>query len=206
MARRSDHKREELYELALDAAAEIVERDGHRALTARNVADAIGYSPGTLYNLFENLDDMVVHLNGSTLDHLFDRLNQIALSGYPDTDTQMLLNGYLGFLSDHPGRWQMLFEYNLATEMTLPEWYRGKIDKLLAIVEQALEPLFTDTETDRKKNAARTLWACLHGIRSLGSSGKLMVVTDLSVAEMAGAFIADYVAGLARPGAGKRVS
>ena len=43
MARRTDHSREELYENALAAAQNIVETDGFRALTARNVADAIGY-------------------------------------------------------------------------------------------------------------------------------------------------------------------
>ena len=74
MARRADHSREELYDNALAAAQRIVETDGFRALTARSVADAIGYSPGTLYNLFENLDDLIIHLNGRTLDALYDRL------------------------------------------------------------------------------------------------------------------------------------
>ena len=74
MARRADHSREELCEIAMQAAERIVETDGLRALTARNVADAIGYSPGTLYNLFANLDELILQLNGRTLDALHDRL------------------------------------------------------------------------------------------------------------------------------------
>ena len=58
MARRSDHSRDELYELALVAARRIIEDGGYRALTARKVADHMGYSPGTLYNVFAGLDDV----------------------------------------------------------------------------------------------------------------------------------------------------
>ena len=42
----------------------------HGRLTARKVAQAIGYAPGTLYNLFRNRDEMILHLNGRTLDRL----------------------------------------------------------------------------------------------------------------------------------------
>ena len=43
MGRRSDHSREELYELALATARRIVEKDGPTGLTARKVAGAMGY-------------------------------------------------------------------------------------------------------------------------------------------------------------------
>ena len=38
MARRSDHSREELYDMALDAARRMAERDGLRGITSRGVA------------------------------------------------------------------------------------------------------------------------------------------------------------------------
>jgi hypothetical protein len=43
MGRRSDHSQDELYEMALAAARGIIEVNGLRALTARNVADVMGY-------------------------------------------------------------------------------------------------------------------------------------------------------------------
>jgi AcrR family transcriptional regulator len=60
MARRSDHSRDELYNLAMTAARDIVRREGMAALTARGLATAIGYSPGTLYNLFDSLDELAL--------------------------------------------------------------------------------------------------------------------------------------------------
>ena len=81
MARRNDHSREELYQLALGAARDIAEAEGLRGLTARRIAAEIGYSVGTLYNVFVNLDDLIIHLNGSTLDQLYKALSQGSRSG-----------------------------------------------------------------------------------------------------------------------------
>ena len=52
MARRSDHSREELREMAITAAEQIVVEQGYEGLSARKVAAAIGYTVGTLYLVF----------------------------------------------------------------------------------------------------------------------------------------------------------
>ena len=62
MGRRSVHSPEELRQLILDASQTIVERNGITGLSAREIARMIGYSPGTLYNIFENLDDVLLTL------------------------------------------------------------------------------------------------------------------------------------------------
>ena len=59
MARRSDHSREELREMALAATEEIIDQQGLAGLTARKVAAGIGYTVGTLYLVFRNLDDLI---------------------------------------------------------------------------------------------------------------------------------------------------
>ncbi|NKB58512.1 MAG: TetR family transcriptional regulator [Alphaproteobacteria bacterium] len=196
MARRADHSREELYENALQAARQIVEADGYRALTARNVADAIGYSPGTLYNVFENLDDLIVHLNGRTLDTLHDRLAPQQQAETPEAALGKLLDGYLGFLEAHPNLWNVLFEYSLPRGQQPPDWYTRKVNKVLGLLEAALSPLFPDGDSDATGHAARILWAGLHGICSLSDSGKLQVVTTQSVRAMAEGLVANYVTGL----------
>lgn len=196
MARRSDHSREELYELAMKAARKIVEADSFRALTARNVADEIGYSPGTLYNLFKNLDDLVLHVNGRTLDDLYERLAMVPPSGDAEADIDNLLDGYLGFISDHPALWHMLFNYTLTDGDQVPDWYDHKVQRLLGIVEDMLAPLFGRADTGDQVSAARVLWAGLHGITALSETGKLNLVTHQSAREMARSLAANFIAGL----------
>ena len=54
MARRSDHTREEIREMALVATEQIVSVAGFSALSARKIAKKIGYTVGSLYLLFDN--------------------------------------------------------------------------------------------------------------------------------------------------------
>ena len=74
MARRSDHNRDELRNMALEAAYEIVVSEGARNLTTRKVAARIGYSVGTLYLIFKNLDDLKLALNIQSITRLRSRL------------------------------------------------------------------------------------------------------------------------------------
>ncbi|PIQ97083.1 MAG: hypothetical protein COV67_06120 [Nitrospinae bacterium CG11_big_fil_rev_8_21_14_0_20_56_8] len=196
MARRSDHSRDELYRLAIDAARDIVEADGFRALTARNVADVIGYSPGTLYNLFVNQDDMVMHVNGRTLDDLHDSLASVMPTGDVDADFALLLDTYLVFIKDNPGLWHMLFNYTLSEGHEIPEWYGRKVKGLLGIVESVLSPLFANNDGDKLSAESRVLWAGLHGITALSDTGKLSLVSGQSTREMAQMLVANYIAGI----------
>lgn len=196
MARRSDHNREELYALAIGAARQIVETDGIKALTARNVADIIGYSPGTLYNLFDNLDDLIVHLNGSTLDDLYDTVSTLEPTGDPETDCKALLSRYLEYLNAHPGLWYALFDYAVPAGMSVPEWYVRKIERLMHILRTAISPLYAGAKQDRTDLAASVLWAGLHGITSLSNDGKLQLVAKDDVEELASFLVATFIAGI----------
>ena len=200
MARRSDHNREELYNLALSAAADIVSADGIRGLTARNVADRIGYSAGTLYNLFENLDDIIVHLNGRTLDSLNDSVSAAPITGDVAKDLSSLAHIYLQYLNDHPNLWSALFDHRLPDGQVAPEWYATKVTLVLSVVEAALTPLFDSKQSAEKENAARVLWASVHGICSLAQSGKLQTVTTQNAKQMTDVLITNFVAGLTSRG------
>ena len=59
VGRRSDHTRAEIRSMAVDAAEVLVVREGYGGLTARKVAAQIGYTVGTLYLVFQNLDELV---------------------------------------------------------------------------------------------------------------------------------------------------
>ena len=111
MARRSDHSREEIREMALTAAEKIVSKQGHAGLSARKVAGAIGYTVGTLYLVFENLDDLILQVNGRTLDRLHDQMVKDQ-TRYQDPRKRLLQLGhtYIRFADEDPHRWEMIFE------------------------------------------------------------------------------------------------
>ncbi|MEE8279445.1 MAG: TetR/AcrR family transcriptional regulator [Alphaproteobacteria bacterium] len=192
MARRSDHSRDELYEMALAAAREIAEAEGLRGLTARRVAAKIGYSAGTLYNLFENLDDLIVHLNGGTLDALYEALADARPDGEPEAALGAMARTYIGFTGAHPNLWNILFEHRLPEGQELPEGHHAKVRRLLGLLEGALAPLFPPGRERERLHSARVLWCGLHGICSLTSAG----ASPESATAMANSLVTNYVAGL----------
>ena len=105
MGRRSDHSRDELYTMALAAARKIAEKEGLRGLTARRIAREIGYTVGTLYNLFDNLDGLIVHLNGTTLDTLYEAVTGQRFDDEPEAELPLQVLGHglgAGFAEPEP--------------------------------------------------------------------------------------------------------
>lgn len=199
MARRSDHTRDELRKMALAAAREIVEREGASGLTARKVAGAIGYSPGTLYNLFDGLDDLVWHLNAATLEGLEGVLSQAARRHAEDgvEDRVMgLVDAYMGYVRERASLWRLIFDYNAGGDGSLPEWYQEVIDRLLGELEQAIAPLFPEGCERSRREAGRVLWCGMHGIVSLSWRGKLGAVSDRAPREMVLSLVTHYLNGL----------
>ncbi len=174
MARRNDHSREELKEMALTAAESLLQREGMKALSARRVAAEIGYSAGSLYTVFTNLDDLCWQLNARTLSQLLAQLDETALQA-PENCLLEYGRAYLAFAQSNPQRWSLLFEHGTAGDVTAPEWLNTRILSLFARVEQCLQQLNPDLSRDALALAARTLWSGVHGIAVLSLRQKLFV-------------------------------
>jgi hypothetical protein len=113
-----------------------------------------------------------------------------------DSPLRQMLSGYLDFLEEHSNLWSLLFEHQLPGDRKVPDWYAGKVDKVLSLVEKVLSPLFAEDRQGQKRDAACILWASLHGICSLYQTGKLDALTSTSVREMAEALLSNFIASL----------
>jgi AcrR family transcriptional regulator len=201
MARRTDHSRDELSDLILDEAQKIIEDKGVAALTARSIASAIGYSPGTLYNLFANIDEIILHLNARTMDDLHKKLLEAVQQSSSDrAKLDKLITTYLRYNKTSRQRWNLLFEHRLPPDQTLPKWYNRRLDTLLDLLATTIRTLLPDCGEKEIKHSARVLWSGLYGICSLIQANSLTGVSAKSVDEMARSLIYNYISGLKRAG------
>lgn len=196
MGRRSIHTAEELRELILVAATELIERDGLSGLSAREIAKRIGYSPGTLYNVFENLDDLVLTIEARLLDRLSMRLAEVPSGSDPESRVLQLARAYLAFTHENPKLWNLLFEHHMPAGKPVPSWYQTKLEGLMTRVEEALMPLLNDRDPIRLKRAASVLWSGVHGITSLSTADKLSSITSETAGPLVEDLVATYLAGL----------
>lgn len=195
MGRRADHSREELRAMALAAAREIVEAEGLDGLSARRIGRKIGYAAGTLYNVFDNLDDLIFHLNVGTLDAFYDVLTKKDLPDDPEQALLVLAREYIAFTHAHPRLWNAIFEHRLpGGAAALPDWHLERVLRLLGLIERALAPLFRPNQQALRLHAARVLWGAIYGIVSLEIAGKQAKTETTD--DLAEILVTTFVAGL----------
>jgi AcrR family transcriptional regulator len=196
MGRRSIHTPDELRELIIEATTDIVEQGGLEGLSAREIAKRVGYSPGTLYNVFENLDDLLLIIEARLLDELAVRLADTDASGTPQERLRRLVDAYFTFTQERPKLWNLLNEHRMPAGRDVPEWYQAKVERLLTPIEEALAPLMARSDPGSQKRHARTLWASVHGMTSLSTADKLSHVTARAGRSLVDDLISTYIDGL----------
>lgn len=172
MGRRSEHSRDELQGLAIQAVIDIVSDGGPAALTVRALAARMGYTPGTLYQLFDGFDGLVLVVNGHTLDNLGSAISQPPC-GAGITPLQVLVVRLAGFVRDHENLWRLFIEHRISPGGTLPEWYCQKLETPQRIIADAFRAELQSTSDEDCRQAALSLWAAFYGLSALGLSGQL---------------------------------
>lgn len=195
MGRRADHSRDELFELILSKAVEVVENEGISALTARRVSKEVGYSAGTIYNLFENLDALSLHVKAHTLDALFNHIKDIPQGESVEKDILALNAAYFNFLKLNPNTWGSILDRVGANGQPLPEWYLAKVALPFSVIENALQPLF-DNDKQAAEYAAHTLWCGVHGIAVLEMENSLEAMGGQDAHMMAVYLIKNFIRGV----------
>jgi AcrR family transcriptional regulator len=198
MARRSDHSREEIRQMALGVAETMVAAEGYKGLSARKVASAIGYTVGTLYLVFENLDDLILQINGRTLDALYEWLRARRRQDADARDALFALaDAYIAYAEAETPRWNLLFEYVSDKGDVLPAWYQAKLSRVFGLVEVGLAPLADHRSAVEIQQAARVLWASVHGICTLKIRHRMELVGAQSTDAMAHMLIDNFLIGFA---------
>ncbi|WP_446007887.1 TetR/AcrR family transcriptional regulator [Candidatus Electrothrix sp.] len=180
----------------IEVSTEMVMAHGSTSLSIRKIAKKIGCAVGTIYNVFSNLDEIILTVNSTTLSELQSRL--LADTGQKDDALAALIGlgqSYVAFCRENYNLWSLVLEHKLAPGSTLPEWHQQQVDDLFLLVTRMTAPLVAD-DNERAERAARVLWAGLHGICALAMSGKLDVVHAESAEVLAESLVRNYLLGL----------
>jgi AcrR family transcriptional regulator len=173
MARRSEHSQEQIRDMVLNAAESIIIEEGVGALTVRKIALDIGYTVGSIYMVFANMQDLMMHIKGRTLDQLTTQLQQIPDGLDVEQRILALADAYLGFAAQNYNRWRISFEPDLQHNDALPDWYQQKIELIFAPIEALFRQLTPESGAEQARLAARTLWCGVHGVCVLSLNGNL---------------------------------
>lgn len=199
MARRNDHSRDEIQQMAIAAAISILNQEGASSLSTRKVASAIGYTVGTLYLVFKNLDELLLHVNAATLEELKETiLSESASQQNPRDKIKAMAFAYLGFARQHYARWSLLYSHQLPDGISIPAWFDAKVKEVFVLVEEPLKQIKKDMNHTETVCATRVLWSGVHGACELALNDKLSLGGEVSAEQLIDSMVDNYLAGLTR--------
>ncbi len=170
---RRERQKAELRDQILAAAARIITDEGFDALTMRKIADAIEYSPATIYLHFASRDDIAVQLVREGFDALIRHLAPAAAEPDPLRRIAAIGHAYLDFAQTEKETYRLImmederFASPILTQLGESDDDTGStafgflFDTVTELIDSGIfRPL--DAQT-----IASLLWSSLHGIAAL---------------------------------------
>lgn len=197
MGRRSDHSRSELRALLLEAGIVLMAEVGFANFSAREVAKRVGYSIGTIHNVFGNVDGLVTAINTQAFADWADELER-SLAAAGEDRIAALTHGYFRFARENPRRWAAIYDHRPACETLTAEQeeMRGRLMRIVgAEVATALgRPLDPELGT-----FARSLVATVHGHCSFAITGSWAAMGQSDIESVALTRVRESLAAFGNP-------
>ncbi|MDB5587633.1 MAG: TetR family transcriptional regulator [Devosia sp.] len=174
-------------ETLIDATIALMDEGGLPAVKARPLAQAVGVSVGTIYNLFGNVDGLVMAANqriyadlnavgqanvGPIEERLAQRIAQGLIGNAARDQVRERLLGlsevYIDFVAANASRWSAVLAFDRNRSMAdTPEGYVEQLDAMIDIIGRVLESAPRCADIAVRQQTARALWSSVHGIVTL---------------------------------------
>lgn len=184
MGRRSDHSREELEALILREGHRHMAEAGFAKFSSREVAKRIGYSVGTLYNVFGSYDRLIAAINTRTFD-LWAAFLEQRLAENPEDRIAALVEGYFSFARRNSNIWMAIYDHRLPSDSPMPEDYAMQRAGLTEIVVREVAAVLPPEAKDIAPRLARSLVATVHGHCTFALNGSFALLGETDPLEMA---------------------
>ena len=165
---RRTRARESIRSQILDAARELFVRDGVEAVTMREIARRIEYTPTTIYHHFRDKHALLLELCTVDMQRLGQAFQSIGRIEDPAERTRRFGLAYVDFAIDNPGIYRFLFmtpKPGVLSEAADPS--QNAYLMLLGAVTEGIQAGRYRPEFDDPQQLAQLLWAGVHGIVSL---------------------------------------
>jgi AcrR family transcriptional regulator len=177
-ADRHERQREALIEAAEAAIAD----GGLRNLKAREIADKAGCALGAIYNLVEDMDEIVLRVGTRTLGRLDKALSEAVarrdLNSTADAVERLvsIAVAYCQFAAVNKNLWRALFEHQMANEKPVPTWFAEEQIRLFEHPSAPLRLLMREAKGAEVAMMSRTLFAAVHGVVLFGIEERMISV------------------------------
>lgn len=184
---RTADKRQAQLEALIESAEKRICAQGLASLKARDLAADIGVALGGLYNIVTDIDTLLLLITARTqkrLDAAFEAATghlKVANRAEAIDCLVAIAHAYLTFARENLALWRMMFEVRISAP--LPEWAAQDQLRLFRHIAGPLRLIAPDMDETALTVRARTLFASVHGIVSIGLEERLIAVPPQKLAD-----------------------
>jgi len=188
--------KDNIQENLIQTGRQIIEEKGVEFLTARKLSEASGYSVGTIYNQFTNMDNFILIQNYLTLDALYNRLKEVKNDFAYDR-----LNGYVSvfvkFVMENSNFWFMVYKFHLnQSERSFSVTYLRRISKMVMLIKEAFKDLYPALNNVKRHACVQVLWITLFALSSLLTTNSLNTYSKIDETKICSFLLNTYLTGI----------
>lgn len=182
-----EKRRADLREKLIELAEAQIALGGFDSLKARDLAEKAGCALGAIYNVFADMTDLIMAVNGRTFARIGKQVGG-AIAGHetesPDRHLILLAHAYLDFAAENHNLWRALFDLKLPDDDRVPEWYRIELQTLFSHIARPVARLFPELAGRDLELMVRALFSSVHGMVLLGLENRISGVPRQNIQSM----------------------
>ena len=188
--------KDNIQENLIQTGRRIIKEQGIEFLTARKLSEASGYSVGTIYNQFTNMDNFVLIQNYLTLDALYARLQEVQSdSAYERLNTYISV--FTKFVIENQNFWFMVYRFHLnQSAQPFSTTYLRRISKMIMFVHQAFKDLYPNLNNVKRHASAQVLWITLFALSSLLTTNSVKTYAKIDQTKICSFLLNTYLTGI----------
>ena len=163
----------------LDAALALFAKGGIRAVSMRNIAERIAYSPGTIYRYFEGKGSILQELRVGAFAVFYDQVIDQSHLEDPLERVKATSRAYLDFALERPEYYELMLNTPEVPAIQDPDGTMPPMRSYLTFKANVAACLdaghFPQADPDQ---AAVALWSALHGLSGLLLADMLRMVPE----------------------------
>jgi len=172
---RKERDKAEMREMILQSAHKLFIDRGFEEVSIRNIAEAIEYSPATIYLYFKDKNEIFYALHGEAFKKFNAYMSDLANVADPFERLMGMGEKYIQFTMDHPQYYEIMFimDSPMDCDENREEWEEG--NKALGALEYIVSAC---QQVGRFKGQdprvlAFSIWSYMHGMCSLSLRKRL---------------------------------
>jgi AcrR family transcriptional regulator len=174
---RKERDKQEMRQRIIDAAVQMFLSEGYEKTSIRNIAEAIEYSPATIYLYFKDKDELLYAVQSQCFDKLLDTFERDAVDPDPWKRLSEICKSYVRFGLKNEELYDLMFI--IRAPMNVDEKIHETNGKdCLSYVMECLQQCIDKglVRFDNPRIGMLSIWAMGHGLVSLQVRCRLKVL------------------------------